>query len=170
MFSYKFWKFLNKSFPLKTLCDKSGWSLYILWKRISKVRLKLCEKQVIYVAYKLKLPHKRELLTATNFEKILRMLPRYWLFLLIKNKENFFDQENCFVRGRSSWMLFTHAWFTGADPRDGPRGLVSPKIEHLKFWWQPRFYCSFIFALLLFYMFYYFNHSFTLLFLFYFLF
>ena len=27
------------------------------------------------------------------------------LFLLITNNENFCNKENCFVRGRSSWMM-----------------------------------------------------------------
>ena len=31
----------------------------------------------------------------------------------------------------------------GRGSRVGPGGLVIPKIEHLKFWWQPSFYCYF---------------------------
>ena len=53
------------------------------------------------------------------------------LFLLITNNENFCNKENCFVRGRSSWMMHLiraqNCSFLG-----GERGGVNYWFQHYK--------------------------------------
>ena len=44
------------------------------------------------------------------FEKSLRVFPKYWLVLLVMNKENFFKQGKLLL-GRSSWMSFVLAQY-----------------------------------------------------------
>ena len=46
-----------------------------------------------------------------RFRENLNSIPETLTFFVKKNKENFSKKENCFVRGRSSWMSFIHAQY-----------------------------------------------------------
>ena len=73
--------------------------------KISKIRSKRCQN-VTNAAYKLKTisltgtPHNHKF-----FRKLLECV-RDIVILLIKNKGNFFNKENCFVANRAGYIVF----------------------------------------------------------------
>ena len=77
----------------------------IFFVNISKIRSKRCQN-VTNAAYKLKTisltgtPHNHKF-----FRKLLECV-RDIAILLIKNKGNFFNKENCFVANRAGYIVF----------------------------------------------------------------
>ena len=105
-YSEMFWK-IPKKIPLKKSCfhNDGGSRPETLLKHNHTVL-----KQVTYVIYMLQIIS----LTGTPHSwimiKIFTVFPRYVTFLLIENKENLSNKENCFVHGLStSWMFFIRA-------------------------------------------------------------
>ena len=97
-FFYKFREFFRTrtTFPLKNLCDflwmESVYSVKMRLQNTSKTLPKIFNVCSFYMLKIISLtgrPH--------NLEFLPRVFPTYWLFLLMKNKENFSNEESCFA-------------------------------------------------------------------------